>query len=356
MKSKVYFIKVENAKDIELLGSKLKIIINKSKILEDVKKRDFVAIKLTFGEKGNAGFINPKVIKILVDKIKSKAGLPFLTDTNVLYKGSRDNAIEHLMLAYEHGFDIANVGAPVVIADGLLGENVKRFEVKGQKNIEYVSAPSFIPSLDYLVAVAHITGHIISGFAGAIKNIGMGFASRAGKQIQHSSVKPEVISSKCTLCKACINLCPVNAISIRDDKAYINPLTCIGCAECISVCKFNAVKEQWEENVNTVSQRMTEYCYGILSNIPDKVFINFATHMTKQCDCLAKDDPSITADLGILASKDIVALDKATWDLIVARDRTDPFKKLHPDSNFNYQLEYAAKIGVGSLDYELLTV
>lgn len=356
MPSPVFLVKIKNRKEIEKVKSSFKRLLKESQAVAGINKKEFVGIKLTFGEKDNAGFVAPALIKILVDEIKDRSARPFLTDSNVIYEGKRMNAVDHLTTAYQHGFTIENTGAPLIIADGLIGENTQKIKIEGL-NLKSVSLPPLVTRLDNLIGVAHPTGHIFATYGGAIKNIAMGLASRAGKQIQHSKVKPEVIEKKCNFCRRCLKICPVQAIIEKKGCAFIRKEVCLGCGECISACPYDSIEVQWNEDMEIFGQRMVEYCYGILSLIKNKFFINFALHITKNCDCLAKDEPDIVKDIGILASGDIVALDKATVDLIEQNGGKDILTKLHPQRlDYKKQLFYAEEIGLGNQSYRLVEI
>lgn len=350
----VFFVKIKNRKDSKKTEASFKLLLDKSGAISGISKKEFVAIKLTFGEKDNTGFVHPCLIKVLVDKIKSLSARAFLTDSNVIYEGKRMNAVDHLTLAHEHGFTIDNTGAPVIIADGLIGESTEKIEIKGA-GLKSISVPPMVTRLDNLIGVAHSTGHLFATYGGAIKNISMGFASRAGKQIQHSSLKPEIIEKKCNFCKRCLRICPAQAIIEKKGCAFIRKEICLGCGECISSCPYDSIEVQWNDDMEKFGQRMVDYCFGILSLIKNKFFINFALHITKDCDCLAKDDPDIVEDIGILASRDIVALDRATVDLIEQKGGKDILNKNNPGRlDYKKQLAYAQKIGLGSQAYQLI--
>ncbi|MFC1645581.1 DUF362 domain-containing protein [Candidatus Omnitrophota bacterium] len=348
MSSKVYFKSIANniSKDAALL----QILKN----IPDYRKDSFVAIKLTIGDEKSRLYLKPDLVKQVVEEVKRKGARPFIFDTNVIYQGKRTNAVDHLNLAYEKGFSPENVKAPFIIADGAFGLDGREFSVD-YKHIKKIKAPSFIGIIDNLVVLSHITGHIMTGYAGAIKNVGMGMSSRSGKQVQHSSVKPNVISKKCVMCGACIAICPVSAISDKNDKAYIDSKVCIGCGECLCACRFDAVSVNWKTDIKMFGERMVEYTAGILSKFKNKFFINFAFDITKECDCIAVvDEPVICKDLGILASSDILAVEKASLDLLVKDE--DVFCKAQKSNLSLGQLSYAQTLSLGSLDYELLTL
>lgn len=352
----VFFIPVENSKDIERTGYLLKILIKESGLFKDIEKNSFVPIKLTFGEKDNRGFINPRLVKIIVDRLKARGARPFLTDTSVIYQGKRMNAVDHLELAYVHGFVWEEVNCPVIIGDGLLGENSLEVEIN-KKHIKKAHIVRFLFYIDHLLTLSHFTGHLLTGFGATLKNLGMGFATRKGKLLLHANIKPKVISKNCRFCKFCIKSCPAKAIVARGNVCFIREEVCIGCGECLVACKFGAIEVNYGENVDILSEKIVEYAYAVLKDMKRKIFFNFLTHITKECDCMAKDEPVIVPDIGILISTDPVAIDKAGLDLIREKSNKDIFRKLHPQaSQPETQLEYAQEIGLGKLEYELVKI
>ncbi len=222
------------------------------------------------------------------------------------------------------------------------------------KNIKEIRVPSLVKVLDDLIVLSHITGHIMSGYAGCIKNVAMGMASRAGKQIQHSTLKPVINVANCTLCGCCIETCPASAISEQSGKAFINTNLCIGCCECIACCKFDAVKINWRQDANVFVERMAEYAIGILSKIKRKVFLNFAFDVTEECDCISGNDPRIVEDVGIFASTDLLTADKACFDVLTKSK--DVFSREGKIRTHLHLFKYAQKIGLGSLNYKLVEV
>jgi len=354
MKPVVYFSRLKEGRSrLDCLKILLKTI---KSYLSEFPSRDFgtfIGIKMTIGDEKNTGNIRPELVRILVEDLNKQRAKPFLFDTNVIYKGKRQNAVDHLNLAYKKGFIPENVGCPFIIADSVFGTDSKTIKVDF-KNIKEIRVPSLVSVLDDLIVLSHVTGHIMSGYAASIKNVAMGMASRAGKQIQHSSLKPTIKKERCTLCGCCIGICPVLAISEKGDSAYINSSLCIGCGECISACKFNAVRINWQEDVNAFVERMAEYACGILSQVRRKIFINFAFDITEECDCISGDDPRIVEDLGIFASKDILAVDKACFDMLTKEK--DIFARKDTKKPYLHQFRYAEKIGLGRQDYKLIKV
>ncbi|MEI6631288.1 MAG: DUF362 domain-containing protein [bacterium] len=356
MKSKVYFIAVSEQDQPRALELKLLRLLSKSNILNCIGQKDNVALKMHFGEEGNTGYVHPSYLRIICDAIKKRGALPFLTDTNTLYRGRRLNSKEHLKLAHEHGFTADAVGAEVVIPDETKKENVAELEIN-QRFIRKAKVLKIFLEADAIVGVAHFKGHIMTGFGGALKNLGMGCAAREGKLAQHSDISPVVILKNCTGCGECVLVCPVKAISLVNKKSNIDNAKCIGCASCIAACNFSAIEVNWAAGGETIQEKMVEYTKTVLKGKEKKsAFINFALKITKECDCLAKDDPRISPDLGILLSADPVSIDKASLDLINKACARDIFKEAHPERDGNKQLCYAQALGLGSLEYELITV
>lgn len=349
MKSGVYFNRMEKGQSVKdcfqtMLG-------NLDPLLAKFQKGSFVGIKMTIGDTGSTGYIKPETVALLVRKLKKQGAKPFVFDTNVIYKGQRQNAVDHLTLAYNKGFTPGKLGCPYIIADGVFGSDSVSIHVESG-NGSTIKVPSLVKVLDDLIVLSHVTGHMMSGYAGAIKNVAMGMASRAGKQVQHSSLKPTIDVGKCTLCGTCIETCPVSAISELSGKAFVNSNICIGCGECIAACKIDAVTINWKEDPLIFIERMTEYATGILSKIKRKTFINFATDITLECDCICGDDRRIVDDLGIFASEDILAVDKACYDML--KGERDILSRGGKIKAHLHQFTYAQKIGLGRGDYELI--
>jgi uncharacterized Fe-S center protein len=319
-----------------------------------VAGKDFVAIKLHVGEGSNLTRVRPELIRELVLKVKSQDGLPFLTETSTLYKGERHNAVSHLLQAHRQGFGIDNIGAPFIMADGLAGNNEYEVAMPGVLH-KTVKVAREVVSADALLVVSHATGCISTGLAACIKNLGMGLASRMGKMRQHSAVLPQVDGDKCVNCQKCMRWCPENAIETHAGKAFITPEKCVGCGECLAVCRFDAVKYDFGADKGFLQKAMAEYAYGAVIGKPGKCcYFNVLTDMTKDCDCLVKNPVNkMIPDIGILASCDPVAIDKATQDLTAAAYGQPLGQLAFPERNGTIQIEHAAQLGMGSLNYSL---
>ena len=365
MSSPVYFMNLR-ATMKENLIQKLGRLVTTAGLESVISKRDLVAIKLHFGELGNAAFIRPIYLRKIVEEIKAIGGAPFLTDANTLYAGTRSDSPHHLITAIQNGFAYPVVDAPLIIADGLRGRSETAVAID-QKNFQEAYIGTDIMEADALVSVAHFKGHELSGFGGTIKNLGMGCASRRGKLAQHSTLSPKVKAKKCIGCGDCEDHCSQGAIALVEEKAIIDAEKCIGCGECILICAQEAIQIQWNQSIPIFMENMVEYTVGVLKGKEDKsLFINFITDVSPACDCYAMNDAPLVRDIGILASKDPVAIDQAAVDLVnqesaladaCLKTNTGPgedkFKGLYPKVDWRIQLEYGEKIGLGSCTYTL---
>ncbi|MDD5096871.1 MAG: DUF362 domain-containing protein [Candidatus Omnitrophica bacterium] len=354
MKSKVYLVRLENFAQAPVVADKLKHLLEVSRVLDFIQPNFKVAVKMHFGEEGNTGFVKPQYLRVVSEAIASKKAMAFIADTNTLYRGRRTNSIEHLVLAGEHGFTREALSAEVVVPDDSKKENTIDIQIN-QKFVKTAKLARFFVDSDAILGVSHFKGHIMTGFGGALKNLGMGCAARVGKLQQHSDISPIVYQEKCIGCQACEKVCPVKAITMPDKKSIIDGSKCIGCATCIAVCPVAAIDVPWGSGAEIIQEKMIEYTLAVMKNKQGRVgFLNFALKITKECDCLAKDDPRIAPDIGILASTDPVSIDQASLDLVKLACGKDIFKELHPQRDGNKQLQYAQKLGLGNLDYELI--
>lgn len=354
MKSKVYFIPAKDSENISTIAKKIKILCEESKVLTFISRHDAVAVKMHFGEEGNTGFVKPEYVRVICDGILAKGARAFLADTNTLYRGQRTNSKDHLAIAALHGFTKKATGVEVIIPDGSKKENTVDIEIN-QKFIKTAKLARLFIEADAIVVVSHFKGHMMTGFGGSLKNLGMGCAIREGKLMQHSDIAPIVYEQKCMGCGECEKICPANAIRIENRKSVIDGLKCIGCASCIAVCPFLAIDVPWESGGRILQEKMIEYALAVIKGKKERLaFFNFTIKITKECDCLAKDDPHVAPDIGILASTDPVSIDKASFDLVNKACGRDIFKELHPKREGRRQLEYALQLGLGNLDYEII--
>ena len=366
MISRVHFADTRTG-NRENLFAKLSRLLESAGLGKVVGHGDLVAIKVHFGERGGHAYIRPTFLRTIVDRVKELRGKPFLTDSCTLYPGQRKEAVSALTCGIENGFAYAVAGAPLVMCDGLRGHSSRRVPVAGEI-LQSVDIATGILEADALIAVSHFKCHELTGFGGALKNLGMGCSSREGKLEQHSNVAPKVAAAFCTACAACFKACVHEAITFLEGKAHIDPEHCVGCGRCITVCEEKAIEIQWNEEAPLVMKKMAEYAAGALNGKAGKtLFINFVTQVSPACDCYGHSDAPIVVDQGILASLDPVALDQACADLVNAAPGLpgtalasgsepggDKFRGVHPVIDWEIQLAHAEKLGLGSRRYELV--
>ncbi|MFW6140045.1 MAG: DUF362 domain-containing protein [Acidobacteriota bacterium] len=353
MSKEVFFIPASEQEGTQILSEKTKKIFQRLDFRKNISKNSFVALKIHFGETGNKGYIKPWWLLDSIRLIKKRTKRVFFTDTNTLYVGKRSNAADHMMLAHGHGFDVKGSEIPVIIADGLIGRNNDDIQINKQR-IKTAKIASLFVDSDALVCLSHFTGHALTGFGAALKNLGMGCASRAGKLDQHSDVHPRVDPKYCDLCQTCFDFCPEQAITEKEGKAFIVSEKCIGCGECLVVCPRGAVKMRWDSDKIRIQEKMAEYAFAVNQIFGKRiVYLNFLIHITKDCDCMCKGASPFTKDIGILASYDPVALDQACVDMVNERNGKDSLKAQN-DVDWSAQLKHGEKIGLGSRDYEIV--
>lgn len=311
---------------------------------EDMKLEGRVPLKVHFGEAGNVTYIGPENFDGIVDLLEELGVEGFFTDTNTLYNGERMVRKDHEELARAHGF----TRLPVVIADGDHGDDFTEVMVN-KKHFTTCKIGKEITKYSQLLIVSHFKGHMLAGFGGAVKQLGMGCAARGGKLAMHMSSKPRISRWKCEKCGTCVAHCPADAIVEKRRRYKIVKDDCIGCASCFAVCPRGAVKFNWisASLFNTFYEKLAEYALAAQTGgARENIYIQFALNLTRGCDCMGKRMKPFLPDLGVLASVDPVAVDQATLDLIRSRDGKR-FRGRHA-------LRYGEKIGLGSRDYELV--
>ncbi|MDR3255089.1 MAG: DUF362 domain-containing protein [Synergistaceae bacterium] len=365
-KSKVYFTDMRCVVGVSLLD-KLRALVDKAGIDQIDYNQKYVAVKIHFGEPGNLAFLRPNFAKIVVDRIKELGGRPFLTDCNTLYVGRRNNALVHLDAAYENGYSPFSTGCHVIIADGLKGTDEVEVPVDG-KYVKSAKIGRAIMDADIVVSLNHFKGHELTGFGGAIKNIGMGSGSRAGKMVMHNDGKPEVSPEDCVGCRRCAAFCAQNAISYPNGKAVIDHKLCVGCGRCIGSCNFDAIFNDNASANDALNFKMAEYAKAVLDGKPS-FHVTVVNQVSPYCDCHGESDAAIVPDIGIFASFDLVALDKACIDAVNAAPivktsvmserelvHNDHFVNIHPMTDWRTQIKHAEDLGLGSGEYDLITI
>jgi uncharacterized Fe-S center protein len=291
-----------------------------------------------------------------------------------LYVGRRKEALEHMDSAYENGFSPFSTGCHVIIADGLKGTDEAYVPVHNGELVKEAKIGRAIMDADVFISLTHFKGHEMAGFGGAIKNIGMGGGSRAGKMEMHNDGHPKVSAKKCIGCGRCVNICAHGAPSVTDGKAKIDVAKCVGCGRCLGICPMDAISTMYDASLDNLNKKMAEYAQAICYGRPH-FHISLIVDVSPYCDCHGENDAPIVADIGMLASFDPVALDQACVDLVCAAppmpnsvlgeahaknaaacEGHDHFHNTSPDSEWKMCLEHAEKIGLGTRQYELVKI
>lgn len=374
-KATVYFTDFRTQAFGDGLPAKLKTLIRTAGIDGIDMDGKFVAVKLHFGELGNIAYLRPNYAKAVVDVVRELGGKPFLTDCNTLYPGSRKNALEHLECAWENGFTPLSAGCPILIGDGLKGTDDIAVPVQGGEYVHEARIGRAVMDADVFISLTHFKGHELTGFGGAIKNIGMGCGSRAGKKEMHSNGKPTIDEEACRGCKMCLRECANNGLAFDEAARVmrINELCCVGCGRCVGACNFDAIKFANDAANAELNCRMAEYTKAVLDGRPN-FHISLVVDVSPNCDCHCENDAPILPDLGMFASFDPLALDQACVDACLAarplpgsqladnlaapdfEDKHDHFSNSTPESEWQTCLEHAEKIGLGTRSYELVRI
>lgn len=367
-RSEVYFTDLR-AKPGDSLLQKLERLIRKAGIQKIDLTDKFTAIKIHFGEPGNLAFLRHNYAKAVADVIKDLGGKPFLTDCNTLYVGGRKNALDHLDSAYANGFTPYTTGCQLLIADGLKGTDEAYVPVEGGTYVKEAKIGQAIMDADVFISLNHFKGHEATGFGGALKNIGMGCGSRAGKMEMHSAGKPHVDPELCIACKKCTKTCAHDAISFPEKAASIDHDKCVGCGRCIGVCPKDAVLPASDESNDILNCKIAEYSKAVLAGRPH-FHISLVIDVSPYCDCHGENDAAIVPDVGFFASFDPVALDMACVDAVNAQPPIrhsmlgelpedpahDHFHTISPDTHWQSAIEHAVKLGLGNKEYQLIEV
>ncbi|MDY6965265.1 MAG: DUF362 domain-containing protein [Halobacteriota archaeon] len=368
--SKVYF--VDTRAVIESKGrwyqpelgavNKLEKLIKASDALDFIEARDVVAIKSHFGVYGTSKPLRSVFMRKVARMVQEKGARPFLTESCGLgMKQDRSFAVGRIDIAEENGYTHQTVAAPIIIADGMWGFDHVRTEIDGEQLSEIYVAKA-IAEADKVISLAHFKGHMEGGFGGAVKNLGVGCVAKRSKYDIHITGFPKINLEKCNKCYKCVDMCPAAAIN---EDIKLDEQKCIKCNGCMEVCEPRAIRVRFNESEDT-SIRIVDCAKGVIDLIgPEKFyFFNFLMDITPGCDCCPYSDNPIVPDLGILASKDPLAIDKASVDLVnAAPTLPGSMAEGHEEklggmwqTNPGYQLKAAKKRNIGSIDYEMIEV
>ena len=372
-KAKVYFTDFRTPYGGDTMPGKLKKLIRKAGIDQLNLDGQFVAIKIHFGELGNVSYLRPNYARAVVDVVKELGGKPFLTDCNTLYPGSRKNALEHLYCAWENGFTPLTVGCPILIGDGLKGTDDIEVPVRGGEYVKNAKIGRAVMDADVIISMTHFKGHEATGFGGALKNLGMGCGSRAGKKEQHNNGKAYVQQEICRGCRRCMRECANNGLVFDPEtrKMHVDKEHCVGCGRCVGACNFDAIDFEDPNSNQMLNYRIAEYAKAVVDGRP-QFHISLVMDISPNCDCHGENDAPILPDVGMFASFDPLALDQACVDACMKCeplpnsqlgehmrdphfvDHHDHFTNSTPESEWQSCLSHAEKIGLGTRDYELI--
>lgn len=372
-KAKVYFTDFRTPYGGDTMPGKLKKLIRKAGIDQLNLEGQFVAIKIHFGELGNVSYLRPNYARAVVDVVKELGGKPFLTDCNTLYPGSRKNALEHLYCAWENGFTPLTVGCPILIGDGLKGTDDIEVPVRGGEYVKNAKIGRAVMDADVIISMTHFKGHETTGFGGALKNLGMGCGSRAGKKEQHNNGKAYVQQEICRGCRRCMRECANNGLVFDPEtrKMHVDKEHCVGCGRCVGACNFDAIDFEDPNSNQMLNYRIAEYAKAVVDGRP-QFHISLVMDISPNCDCHGENDAPILPDVGMFASFDPLALDQACVDACMKCeplpnsqlgehmrdphfvDHHDHFTNSTPESEWQSCLSHAEKIGLGTRDYELI--
>jgi len=351
----------------ENLLQKLQRLIKTAGMGELPFEGKYTAVKIHFGEPGNLSFLRPNYAKAVVDFIKERGGKAFLTDCNTLYAGGRKNALDHLDAAYMNGFSPFSTGCHVLIGDGLKGVDDVAVPLADGLYVKAAKIGRAVMDADILISLTHFKGHEMTGFGGAIKNIGMGCGSRAGKMEMHDSGKPQVTAEKCSGCGICAKSCAHSAITVSKRVARIDHATCAGCGRCIGHCPKDAIEGAYDESLEILNAKMAEYTAAVLRGRPH-FHISLICDVSPECDCHDMNDAPVIPNIGMLASADPVALDQACADLCCQATplpntmltdqppHDDHFATLHPNTNWRDCITHAERMNIGTSQYQLVRI
>lgn len=371
--SKVYFASARTKKwsyDDSMPG-KLERLLKEIGMMNYFSPDEWVAVKTHFGSEGAHRVVRPVFLRKVVDALKRIGARPFVTDT-VRIKG-----LDYLEVANQNGINHLSVGSPVVLADGLYGNDnlmVKAGEILGE-----IAIASVIYDVPAMVVCSHVKGHINSGYAGAIKNLAMGGVSgyhrtcgwKCGRGSMHTIGEGELVwdAEKCELCYQCRDVCPLDAIQFKDDELIWEDDVCWRCGRCERVCQSESLTLPGDSE--RFIRSLAEAARAVISTFePNKIiYINFMAEIQPECDCMPAADVPVIQDIGILISEDIVSIEQASIDMLLGslplpgslandrdiKDGEDIIMKLH-NKPYMLQIEEAERLGLGLRKYELIEI
>ena len=333
---------------------RLEKLIDESGILDEISSGDIVAVKTHFGDFGTTKTLRSVFLRKIAEKVKERGGKPFVTETTGLgMTRDRSFATGRLMIAEENGYTQQTVGAPIIIADGLIGLDGVRVELNG-KHLKEVFVAKAIAEADFVVVATHFKLHFRAGVGGSLKNVGVGCVTKTTKYDIHVANPPRIDKEKCTKCDKCVEICPSDAI----ENYEIVLEKCVRCAGCGEVCEVKAVViEPWLLGKN-IAERIVEAAKAVIEVVGRENFayVNFLLDVTPHCDCHPYSGVPVIPDVGIFASRDIVSVDKASLDAYVKEKSFE--RALIKDKFWEWTsperlISYAEELGLGESEYKL---
>jgi uncharacterized Fe-S center protein len=335
-----------------------------SRVANVVSTGDSVAVKVHMGEYGGSAYLRPPIVRRVCDLIKEVGGKPFVMDTTALYPAGRFTASKYLVTAAYNGFTEESVGAPVVIADGERGYDGEWVDIPKRVSncsLDKIKIAKKIFDADSMIVLSHVKGHELAGFGGSIKNVAMGCVTKESKAAQHRVNRGVIDLSKCTGCGQCVEACAFKVLSLLKGRVVRDEEKCVNCNNCLYTCaeKVFSLPPQAKERFQVY---LTHAAAGVLSRFHSKVaFINFIQDVTPLCDCATPSGLPVVPDVGILASIDVVAIDKASLALIAQSKPVGKFASISsPDilgkingTDSLIQIRIAQELGLGNMAYQL---
>lgn len=353
MKAKVWFAPIKDGESPESVGRKAVKLADSAGLAEVVSKNALIGILQHVGEGKGIGYIKPPVTRALAARVEKLGGKPFLTGSSTLYRGRRSNACDHMMQAYEHGFTPSAINCPIIMCDGLRGADRLNVEVPNAGHCRTAYIGSAVALMEGLVVVTHPTGHPVAGFGAAMKNVAMGLASRGGKVSMHHGSHPDFLAERCTACGKCAKWCPEDAIVVKK-RARLIAKKCIGCGQCFTVCPFDAIDFKWNVQGLGFQEKLVECCAAVRSLLGERIlYVSVIQHFQKGCDCFSEPQEALCPDIGVVASRDVVAVDRATADLLMRATGKDIVQEAGR-REYRAMFAYAERFGLGCGEYELI--
>ncbi len=371
--SKVYFASARAMKWKygDSMPGKLEKLLNEIKLAKYFEPKEWVAVKTHFGSEGAHRIVRPVFLRKIVEAVKGIGAKPFVTDT-VRIKG-----LDYLEVANQNGINHLSAGAPVVLADGLYGNDnimVKAGEILGE-----IAVASLIYDVPAMVVCSHVKGHIQAGYGGAIKNVAMGGVSsshrecgwKCGRGAMHTIGEGKLIwhKERCEICNQCVEVCPLETIIFENELFSYKEEDCWRCGRCTRVCPSEALELPGDDD--RFMRSLAEAAKAVLSSFKKGkvLYVNFLTEIQPECDCMPVADVPVIQDQGILLSEDIVAIEQASVDLLLKAEALPQSateeKAIAKGDDVLYQLsqkpywiqiEEAERLNLGNREYDIIEI